>query len=389
MRLRVGVIAESDSCRSAIDELMLRAQEIDPFITFSFEKLEEVDVLVAFSESSFSLKNAPDTLPVIPVSIGGIGSITRAIELVREHPQARFPWYIDKVGRRTVERLVSLLRIAGSIQKLSHPFYMIGYGRQQLPSSIRVKHITVDSLLEAYEEVSMQEAEHMAEKWRSQAMGILDASWDLMVKSARAYIALRELLGTKLQLGAHIECSRELIGSLGVAPCLPVAVLNEEGIPLGCGEEASASLLFSIASNLRGKPCWMPHISSVDFDKRQLVVSHCTIPISLVGGLEFSVLRTHARHKLGVSPTGDIRLGKVTIIAPLRCEGAAIAEGKVIQSNMMFTELCRAQAVVSVTCPIELLLLHDPLKHVILASGNIKSGLKLLLKELHLPLAEL
>ncbi|RLG56172.1 MAG: hypothetical protein DRN99_00440 [Thermoproteota archaeon] len=388
MRLKVGIIAESSSCRSTIDELTLRAQEIDPFLSFSFEDLEGVEVIAVFSEGGFIAEKIPAGIPAIPVSIGGIGSITRAIEFARDYSKACFPWYIDKVGRRTVERLVALLRVVGAVQKLKQPFYAVNYGKHGLLAGVDVKQVPLDDLLLAYEEASIQEAEHIAETWKAQAMGVLEVTWDLMVKSARAYIALKALLDKPL-LGAHIECSRELIESMGVAPCLPVAVLNEEGIPVGCGDEALASLLLSIASNLRGRPCWMAHISSVDFDKRQLIVSHCTIPTSLVGGLEFSVLRTHAKHGLGISPTGDIRLGKVTVISPSYHGEVVLAEGKMIQSNMMFTELCRAQAVISVSCPVELLLMHEPLKHIILASGNIKPGLSLILKRLHLPSAEL
>lgn len=65
-----------------------------------------------------------------------------------------------------------------------------------------------------------------------------------------------------------------------------------------------------IVKLVTGKSCFMANPSSMDFEKGEMVLAHCTIPLDMP---ESYSLVTHFESGMGVAVSSDVKPGKVTI----------------------------------------------------------------------------
>ncbi|MBI5088085.1 MAG: hypothetical protein HZB15_04245 [Actinobacteria bacterium] len=120
---------------------------------------------------------------------------------------------------------------------------------------------------------------------------------------------------------------------------------------------------------LLGQPSWMANPASIDVERDQLLLAHCTVAPSMVDGLE---LHTHFESGLGVGLRGHFAPGPVTL---LRLGGAALerrwmAEGDIVSSGTA-DDLCRTQVVVQLRDERAQHVLDEPLgNHLVLFQGH-------------------
>ncbi len=175
---------------------------------------------------------------------------------------------------------------------------------------------------------------------------------------ARIYIGMKKLVEEGYS-GIIIDCF-PLVVKYRVTPCIPVAVLNAEGIPVACEEDYHSFLLMYLAKELTGLSGWISNPSGV-VDKKYLRFAHCTIAPNI--GVECKAT-THFEtgYPYAVvckSRFRDVLFGRVDQNYKL----LVLYRGKVVDSGMLAQHYCRTQMIVE---PLSI----DPYRFMNEALGN-------------------
>ena len=122
--------------------------------------------------------------------------------------------------------------------------------------------------------------------------------------------------------------------------CLGLSLLNDEGILAGCEGDIPALISMVILHYLTNEPVFMANPSSIDIDKNEIILAHCTLPLNMPD--EF-YLKTHFESGLGVGIKGSIKEGKATIFKLSRDGKEYFVSGGEIIENLNSENLCRTQ----------------------------------------------
>jgi len=122
--------------------------------------------------------------------------------------------------------------------------------------------------------------------------------------------------------------------------CLGLSLLNAEGIVAGCEGDIPALISMVILHYLTDEPVFMANPSSIDIDKNEIILAHCTLPLNMPD--EFS-LKTHFESGLGVGIKGNIEEGEATIFKLSRDGKEYFVSGGEIIENLNSENLCRTQ----------------------------------------------
>ncbi len=95
----------------------------------------------------------------------------------------------------------------------------------------------------------------------------------------RIYYALRRLVAEKGYTGIVIDCFPFLM-KYGVTPCLPVAMMNMDGIPTACEGDYHSLVMLYLSMVLTGRPGWIANPSGIT-SYGYLRFAHCTMAPTL------------------------------------------------------------------------------------------------------------
>ena len=233
-------------------------------------------------------------------------------------------------------------------------------------------NISLDELIKKY--ISINDSlvyDELPKKLKSPVPKTLE--YREVVKAFKLYLALKKLLeeaGTKV---FGIRCF-DLITELNTTACLPLALLNSEGYVAGCEGDIMALTSMIIGAKISGRPTFMGNLVWVDKD--EVILAHCTSPLSLVSRYE---LMTHYESGIGVGVRGYMDEGsEVTLFKfdPLVME-AKILEGVIRGSGEVVQEGCRTQFIIKATSGTPNYLLDKPSgNHYVLINGHFRKELK-------------
>jgi L-fucose isomerase-like protein len=167
----------------------------------------------------------------------------------------------------------------------------------------------------------------------------------------------------------------DLLGDPGTSGCLALASLNDDGIVAGCEGDVPSALAMLWVRHLLDQPTWMANPATIDLDRNELILAHCTVAPSMV---ESFALDTHFESGMGVGISGQFATQPVTLI---RLGGADldecwIAEGDIVSTGDD-TDLCRTQVTIALSSGHVGDLLMRPLgNHLVLASGHHEQRLR-------------
>lgn len=97
---------------------------------------------------------------------------------------------------------------------------------------------------------------------------------DVIEKSGRVYLALRAIFQEGRFDFAGLKCQFEMIDNY-VAPCLAIALLNDEGLVTACEADMNAALSMSVLSSLSGKPAMFCDTSYIDRQGSMIRLLNC------------------------------------------------------------------------------------------------------------------
>jgi L-fucose isomerase-like protein len=167
----------------------------------------------------------------------------------------------------------------------------------------------------------------------------------------------------------------DLLGDPGTSGCLALASLNDDGIVAGCEGDVPSALAMLWVRHLLGQPTWMANPATLDVDRNELVLAHCTVAPSMVDSF---ALDTHFESGKGVGISGQFAAQPITLI---RLGGSDLDECWIAEGDIISTgddaDLCRTQVTIALSSGnVGDLLTHPLGNHLVLAAGHHERRLR-------------
>jgi L-fucose isomerase-like protein len=227
-------------------------------------------------------------LPVAIRAIPGIrtGSIVGAQQLASTLADIEVPYrvfYGEIESRITAQEVAIYARACGILMRLRGArLGVIGRRTEGMTPTavdeleilrlfgVRLIHYGLDELLDIAAQMDATEA---AEGWgrvTSRATGVFSET-EYGLQTARNYLACTRIIAEQklnaLTIGSYPKCQGTM--------CVPIAWLNEVGVPTGCEGDVNATINMFILSQLSDEPTHFGEMLAIDEQENSLVTSHC------------------------------------------------------------------------------------------------------------------
>lgn len=172
---------------------------------------------------------------------------------------------------------------------------------------VQVDVTTQEELIGLYEQTTDEEAQEIYHFYKDDAIEIVEPVEEDIRKCARLAKAMVKLLDIHQSNGLAIACFN-LIGTIGVNPCLGVSYINGETDRFAAceGDIDSAVTMLMMHSLTKEKP-WMANPCLQNDDTVNF--AHCTAPLRVRGEKQKFLLRNHHETGVGTSPRVFYDLG--------------------------------------------------------------------------------
>jgi len=209
----------------------------------------------------------------------------------------------------------------------------VDYGQIKDALGITLVDIGIDELLENIEKADSFADDAYADiRKKSFDKNITDGA--LAIYSGLKFIVEKYNLD-----GFTLRCF-DLLDPLENTGCLALSLFNDEGVPAGCEGDIPALLSMAILKCLVDQPSFVANPSRIDADKNEMVLAHCTVPMSITEGYE---LETHFESGIGIGIRGKIPEKDVTVFKLSRkADRYFVSRGEVLK-NLRDPNLCRTQ----------------------------------------------
>lgn len=236
---------------------------------------------------------------------------------------------------------------------------------------IELVDISIDELIERVAAVRPSRKE--VAQFTKQAQQVNEASKDELRGSIAIYNALRSFVDEERLSACTVRCF-DLVTRLQNTGCYALSRLNDEQIPAGCEGDLQALFSLYIGSLLSGKPAFMANIVAIDTAERNLVIAHCTCPLSMATSY---VIHSHFESGIGVGIAAEIPEGPCTLLrlGGERLNHLFIRQGT-ITSAAERDDLCRTQVTIMVDDRLEPLLTAPLGNHHILLPGHHQESIE-------------
>lgn len=193
---------------------------------------------------------------------------------------------------------------------------------------------------------------------------------EYMDEIARLYLVLKNFVVNDKLDAIAIDCFPFILKK-GVTPCIPLSLLNSEGIIAGCEADLPALLGLMLARLLTGRSGWIANV--VDVSSNRCVLAHCTIALDIAKNVR-GVTHYESGKPYGV--TGEYIGETVTILSIDRdFTVASIATANVVASGALGYSACRTQMILEFGHSTEYLPNIVPNNHHIVMQGNLSKKL--------------
>lgn len=155
---------------------------------------------------------------------------------------------------------------------------------------IDVDHAEQWTMIHEAERVPEAEIEPLISDWKREFAGV-DVSDEVLRRSARLYLAGKAMFARNRWDFAGVKCQFELLDNY-VAPCLPVALWNDDGLVVACETDMNAALTMFSLRHLSGQPVMFCDIQYLNRAEGWARFLNCgTAATRLAGGKQNVVLK--------------------------------------------------------------------------------------------------
>jgi len=179
------------------------------------------------------------------------------------------------------------------------------------------KMIGVDfpQLSAAYDKVDSKPAEAMANEWIKAASKVIEPSRKEVVKSARLYLGMSNLMKEYGAQAITINCLGGFYGGhVPAYPCLGFMQLNNDGFVGACEGDQNSTISMLLMSYMTGRPGYISD-PVIDTSKNQIIYAHCVAPTKVFGPEASSNayhIRSHSEDRKGACGRSLMPLGEMT-----------------------------------------------------------------------------
>jgi L-fucose isomerase-like protein len=202
---------------------------------------------------------------------------------------------------------------------------------------IRLINYGLDELDDLASAIDPQEAVAAWNGIKGKAREVLSKPED-GIRAARYYLACKQLVAAQaldaLTIGSYPKCQGTM--------CIPIAWLNEEGLPTGCEGDVNSTINMFILSQLSSEPVHFGEMLAFDPDENTLVTSHCgcgSPSLASSDGFTLSPVRLAndgvcIRYTAKPGPVTFVNLvGRRNTYRMCAVEGEAVSTGLVFEGN--------------------------------------------------------
>lgn len=155
---------------------------------------------------------------------------------------------------------------------------------------IDVDHAEQWTLIHEAEAIAEGEVRPLVEQWKKEFASI-DVSDEVLLKSARLYLAGKRMFSRNRWDFVGVKCQFELLDNY-LAPCLPIALWNDEGIIAACETDMNAALTMFALAHMSGRPVMFCDIQYLNRAEGWARFLNCgTAATRLAGGKQNVALR--------------------------------------------------------------------------------------------------
>ncbi len=189
-------------------------------------------------------------------------------------------------------------------------------------------------------------------------------SHDMLEGSGKVFAMLNEFVKKEKLKGLTVECF-SLVKKNHITACLPLALLNNDGIPAACEGDTVSLVGMMILQALTGEIPWMANI--VEIGDNHVTLAHCTVPQNM---LSDHYITTHYETGEGTAVKGLIEEGKYTIVRfNNNLTQVFISQGETVPLDNI-VEACRTQVKLAINKNDAKLLKDKPLgNHHLIIKG--------------------
>jgi len=240
--------------------------------------------------------------------------------------------------------------------------------------------VTFDEFIELVDRVSDEEARGFAGEVAPR-LG-LDPSDKHLIEVGKVYLALKNIFRSERVAGLGIDCFR-YIRERGVAPCIAVAKLNEEGYVTACEADPQSLFLMMLSYSLTRSSGWMANASS--FCGTKAFFAHCTASLSL---LEMPKAVSHFESGKPYAVTGILRDRVFTMVSVSRDFSLLTTTlVSVEKSGLLSPSMCRTAVLVNTNVLADRIPLVAPANHHVFIPGDVRRELRVVAELLGLDYA--
>lgn len=162
---------------------------------------------------------------------------------------------------------------------------------------------------------------------------------DRLNSALHIYSALKRLIDLYNLDGLTVRCF-DLLSSHKTTSCLALALLNQENIVATCEGDVPTMITMYIMQKVSGFSSFQANPSSLEFDKKEILFSHCTLPLNMCRSY---TLDTHFESKLGIGIKGELDTVRASVVKLCPDLKTVLAVSGNINKNESYEGYCRSQ----------------------------------------------
>jgi L-fucose isomerase len=138
---------------------------------------------------------------------------------------------------------------------------------------VEVEHMDAVRLYIAAEQAPAGEV-RSTRKWIGETFGKIHVPEDMLERSIRLYLAMRDALKQEGYSIAAVKCQDEMINTYA-SSCLAASLLNDQGVTVSCETDLNAALTMQLLRSLSGSTALFGDVNHLDLDGKVLRVVNC------------------------------------------------------------------------------------------------------------------
>ncbi len=165
--------------------------------------------------------------------------------------------------------------------------------------------------------------------WAKKTYGAINVSEDILEKSVRLYLALKDIMESENYTFGGFKCQPEFIDNY-VSGCMALSFLIDDGIMIACEADMNAALTMRILHLLSDQPVLFADVNDLDLSTGQLRLVNCgTIASKLAASpkdVEWNPQYEYMGAASGACPTFCCKEGQVTLARLSRYAGEYVMQ---------------------------------------------------------------